>query len=325
MVLLRPVALLDPRVARRARRGPRPLLPDVDARDGARHPVLLGRPHDDDGHQVDRKGPLRHCFPARAGQGRRGQEDEQEFGQRRRPRRRRRECWGRRAAVHPGDRDDPRTGPQPQPGEADVVAQPDQQAVERRQVCADGAPAGGGRGGWQEAEAALDARRRRRFLDRRELLFFFLAAADRPVDPRVLPPRRRAGHGRLRPPRLRRRRARLRRVLLGGLHRLVPRGRQGEAQPYQFLFFFFGVFFFDCRRARAGGRGSRDHEGGPALRLRGRAGPGAPGHALCDREAVARAPQGGGRRRRGRRRKWKKQKEVRRPDLGGVAGRRCGR
>ena len=46
VVLLRAVAVLDPRLARR-HRGPAPLLPDQRAGHRLRHPLLLGRPDDD--------------------------------------------------------------------------------------------------------------------------------------------------------------------------------------------------------------------------------------------------------------------------------------
>ena len=66
LVQLRPVAPLDPRMARRDGR-PGLLLPHQRHGNGTRHPVLLGRPHDNDGHRKHREDTLRHRLSARPG------------------------------------------------------------------------------------------------------------------------------------------------------------------------------------------------------------------------------------------------------------------
>ena len=81
LVQLGAVAVLDPGLARPDDRAEE-VLSDVGAGDRLGHPVLLGRPHDDDGHAVHEGGALPHRLPARAGDGREGPEDVQVQGQR---------------------------------------------------------------------------------------------------------------------------------------------------------------------------------------------------------------------------------------------------
>ena len=84
LVQLRPVAVLDPRLARRHPRLPA-LLPDVGDGDGLRHHLLLGRPDDDAGPPPHRSRAVPHRLPLGADPRPRGPEDVEDEGQRRRP------------------------------------------------------------------------------------------------------------------------------------------------------------------------------------------------------------------------------------------------
>ena len=76
------------------------VLPDQRAGDRLGHPVLLGRPHDDDGHAVHDRGAVPHRLPARAGDGREGPEDVEVQGQHHRPPGADRQIRRRCAALH---------------------------------------------------------------------------------------------------------------------------------------------------------------------------------------------------------------------------------
>mmetsp|Transcript_13803 Transcript_13803/g.44230 ORF Transcript_13803/g.44230 Transcript_13803/m.44230 type:complete len:323 (+) Transcript_13803:822-1790(+) len=92
VVLVRAVALRDRRLAaagagrrpdgRRRASGLRPgaLLPVFGDGDGVRHPLLLGRAHDDARPRVHRQGALPHHLPARPSARRKGPKDEQDQG-----------------------------------------------------------------------------------------------------------------------------------------------------------------------------------------------------------------------------------------------------
>ena len=101
LVQLGAVAVLDPGLARPDHRA-QEVLPDQRAGDGLGHPVLLGRPHDDDGHAVHDRGAVPHRLPARAGDGREGPEDVEVQGQRHRPAGAHRQIRRRCAALHHG-------------------------------------------------------------------------------------------------------------------------------------------------------------------------------------------------------------------------------
>ena len=109
LVLLRPLAVLDPRVARKDG-GSRTVLPHVRAGDGIRHPLLLGRADDDDGDRVHGESPLPRRGDPRPRPGRRGREDEQDAGERHRPPRRDRPVRHRRLPLHPRRAGRPGTG-----------------------------------------------------------------------------------------------------------------------------------------------------------------------------------------------------------------------
>ena len=83
LVQLRPLAVLDPRLARRHARLPA-VLPDVGDGDRLRHHLLLGRPDDDAGPPPHRSGAVPHGLPLGAHPRSRGPEDVQDEGQRRR-------------------------------------------------------------------------------------------------------------------------------------------------------------------------------------------------------------------------------------------------
>ena len=100
LVLLRPLAVLDPRVARKDG-GSRTVLPHVRAGDGIRHPLLLGRADDDDGDRVHGESSLPRRGDPRPRPGRQGREDEQDAGERHRPPRRDRPVRHRRLPLHP--------------------------------------------------------------------------------------------------------------------------------------------------------------------------------------------------------------------------------
>ena len=82
LVQLGAVAVLDARLAG-ADAGAEDLLPDVGHGDRARHPLLLGGPHDDDGPALHEGGALPHRVPARDGARREGREDVEGEGERR--------------------------------------------------------------------------------------------------------------------------------------------------------------------------------------------------------------------------------------------------
>ena len=84
LVQLRPVAVLDPRLARRHARLPA-VLPDVGDGDRLRHHLLLGRPDDDAGPPPHRPRALPHRLPLGPHPRPRGPEDVEDEGQRRRP------------------------------------------------------------------------------------------------------------------------------------------------------------------------------------------------------------------------------------------------
>ena len=81
VVLVGPVPVLGLRLARRHARHAH-VLPDDIARDGARHPLLLGRAHGDDGPAAHRPAPVHVGLPARDGARQGGPEDVQVEGQR---------------------------------------------------------------------------------------------------------------------------------------------------------------------------------------------------------------------------------------------------
>ncbi len=81
VVLVRPLALRHARLARGDARAAQ-VLPRERSRDRLRHPVLLGRPHDDDGHPLHGGAPLQ-AHPAARPRGRRDRrQDEQGEGER---------------------------------------------------------------------------------------------------------------------------------------------------------------------------------------------------------------------------------------------------
>ena len=103
LVLLRHLADRHPRLAR-GHAGTGTLLPDLRPRHRLRHPLLLGRPDDDDAARAHRRGavPRRLHPPARPR--REGQEDVEVARQHPRPARADRRVRRRRRALHP-DRD----------------------------------------------------------------------------------------------------------------------------------------------------------------------------------------------------------------------------
>src|SRR3989475_726917 len=113
--------------------GSAPLLPGQRARDGLRHPLLLGGSHDHDGHREHARGPVPHGVPPRADPRRLG-EDEQVRRQRRKPGRLHRGARGRRAALRAGQRRRRRCGQHAVRCEAPARAQFRQQALEHRPV-----------------------------------------------------------------------------------------------------------------------------------------------------------------------------------------------
>ena len=137
LVQLGAVAVLDPGLARPDDRA-REVLPDQRAGDRLGHPVLLGRPHDDDGHAVHERGAVPHRLPARAGDGREGPEDVEVEGQRHRPPGADRQIRRRCAALH-HDVDGGLAGrpPAPRAGARRRLAQLRDQAVERHALCRD--------------------------------------------------------------------------------------------------------------------------------------------------------------------------------------------
>ena len=99
LVLLGPVAVLDARLAGRDARA-RPLLSDQRAGHRLRHHLLLGRPDDDDGPALPRRGPVPRRLHPRPRPRREGREDVEVEGQRHRPARPDRPLRRRRAALH---------------------------------------------------------------------------------------------------------------------------------------------------------------------------------------------------------------------------------
>ena len=130
LVQLRAVAALDSRLARRDR-GPELLLPRQRSGDGPRHPVLLGRPHDNDGPQEHLGDTLRHRVPAWPDTRPRGRQDEQVQGQRDGPAGADRPVRRRRAPVRADERQLARKRHAPQRAEDGGQPQLRQQAVER--------------------------------------------------------------------------------------------------------------------------------------------------------------------------------------------------
>ena len=108
LVLLRPVALLHPGLARREQRGLQVLLSHRCAGHRLRHHLLLGGPDDLLRLRADQEAPLPHRVHPRPGAGRQGKEDVQEPGQRHRPPGDRRQVRRRRPALQPGHRQQPR-------------------------------------------------------------------------------------------------------------------------------------------------------------------------------------------------------------------------
>ena len=83
LVLVRALAVLDARLARRDARA-QDVLPDDDARHRLRHPLLLGRPHDDGGPPLHEEGAVPDRLPAHDGHRRERREDVEGEGQRHR-------------------------------------------------------------------------------------------------------------------------------------------------------------------------------------------------------------------------------------------------
>ena len=99
LVLLRPMAVLNARLARR-NAGGEALLPDRRSRYRLRHHLLLGRPHDDDGPARHGGGAVPRRLHPCAGPRREGPEDVEVERQRHRPARADRRLWRRRAPLH---------------------------------------------------------------------------------------------------------------------------------------------------------------------------------------------------------------------------------
>ena len=114
------------------------VLPDQRAGDRLGHPVLLGRPHDDDGHALHEGGAVPHRLPAWAGDGREGPEDVEVQGQRHRSPGADRQVRRRCAALHHGvARRQPGRPPAAGAGPRRGLAQLRDQAVERHALCRD--------------------------------------------------------------------------------------------------------------------------------------------------------------------------------------------
>ena len=101
LVLVGAVAVLDAGLARADARA-QDLLPDLGDGDRLRHPLLLGRPHDDDGPALHEEGAVPHRLPARHGRRRARRQDVEGEGQRHRSARRRlrrdpRRSWSQKA------------------------------------------------------------------------------------------------------------------------------------------------------------------------------------------------------------------------------------
>ncbi len=111
LVLLRALAVLDARLAGQDT-GAEALLPDLGARHRLRHHLLLGRPHDDDGHALHEGGAVPRRLHPRARPRREGRQDVEVEGQRRRSALGHGRVRRRRAALHHGR--DGRAGPRHQ-------------------------------------------------------------------------------------------------------------------------------------------------------------------------------------------------------------------
>ena len=101
LVLERALAVLDARLARRDADALEEVLPRERSRDGLRHPLLLGRPHDDVRPPLHGRGALPPRAPLRPHRRRDRRQDEQGEGQRHRParsrpRRRRSRTWSKK-------------------------------------------------------------------------------------------------------------------------------------------------------------------------------------------------------------------------------------
>ena len=101
VVLLRAVAVLDAGLARQDA-GAETLLSHQRAGHRLRHHLLLGRPHDDDGHALHEGGAVPRRLHPRPRSRREGREDVEVEGQRHRPAGRDRRVRRRRPALHAG-------------------------------------------------------------------------------------------------------------------------------------------------------------------------------------------------------------------------------
>ena len=145
------------------------VLSDLGAGDRLGHPVLLGRPHDDDGHAFHERGAVPHRLPARAGDGREGPEDVEVQGQRHRPPGADRQIRRRCAALHHGlARRRQRRPPAARAGPRRGLAQLRDQAVERhalrrdeRRGAAQGLRSGDGEAHGQQVDAGRAGARQR--------------------------------------------------------------------------------------------------------------------------------------------------------------------
>ncbi len=124
LVQLWAVAVQHARLARRHAR-PAPLLPDDHARDRLRHPLFLGGARDDARHRDDRPGAVPNGVPARSGQERGWEKDQQVDGEYRavRPAAPDRRDRRRRAALHAADQLDAGQRHEPRPAPAGGGAQ----------------------------------------------------------------------------------------------------------------------------------------------------------------------------------------------------------
>jgi hypothetical protein len=145
LVLLRPVAVLHPRLAR-TDPGPQEVLPDRRPAHRPRHHLLLGRPDDDVRPVRDgRRGPLQDHRPDRSGPRRVRQEDVEVLRQRGRPARLDGRVRLRRRPLHPGPRRQPRYGRADRRGLGPGVPELRQQDLERHALRADERRDGRGR------------------------------------------------------------------------------------------------------------------------------------------------------------------------------------
>ena len=151
LVQLGAVAVVDPRLARRHAR-PRDLLPDVGHGDGLRHHLLLGRPDDDARPRADREGALPHGLPVGTHPRPARPEDVEDEGQRRRPARRHRHGWRRRAALLGHPRRHARQRPAVRAGQTGAREELRQQTLERHPLRHRCPP--GDHPGWRRAAPA---------------------------------------------------------------------------------------------------------------------------------------------------------------------------